>query len=62
MADVTKGQVRRALADVYTPEGVALWMEREHAEWHMTVDEMFAAGRGDEVLAKVDRLASGAMG
>jgi len=53
---IKKSQVRGVLADVYTPEGVALWMEREHAEWHMTVDEMFAAGRADEVLAKAKSL------
>lgn len=54
---ISKARVRRLLTDVYRPEGVALWMEREHAEWRMTVDEMFAAGRGSEVVAKAASLA-----
>ncbi len=56
-------QVELALAEVYTPEGMAIWMKAEHKQWDgWTVSEMLNHGRGDEVLQVIDQLASGAFG
>lgn len=53
-------QIQRALAEVYTPEGVAIWMTAPHKQWNgWTVSEMVNHGRGQDVLALVDQLAWG---
>lgn len=58
MADTDR--IREALAEVYTDQGVEVWMRAPHKQWGgLTVDEMIAAERTDEVLAVIDRLASG---
>lgn len=54
-------QVEEGLAQVYKPEGVRTWLRAEHKQWDgWTVSEMFNHGRGDEVLAVVDQLVTGA--
>lgn len=56
-------RIREALAEVFTPEGVDIWMAAEHRQFGgWTVTEMVNHNRGDEVLAAIDRLASGAFG
>ena len=56
-------QIKTALAEVYTPEGCRIWMGAKQQQWGgLTVDEMLERGRGDEVLATIDRLASGSFG
>jgi hypothetical protein len=47
----------RTLASVYTSEGVHIWLTAEHKQFGgLTVDEMVAAGRKDEVLAVAEAL------
>lgn len=59
--DYSYERIRAELADIYTPEGVAIWMSNEHKQWGgWTVSEMLNHNRGDEVLAAIDRLRSGA--
>lgn len=56
-------ELLRLLADVYNPDGVRIWLDSCHKEFSgLTVAEMEAAGRMDEVLAAVERLATGAFG
>ena len=56
-------KIRDGLAEIYTPEGVDIWLASEHKRWDgWTVSEMVNHGRGDEVLAAIDQLASGAFG
>jgi len=56
-------RIEEALAEVYDPEGVEIWMMASHKQWDgWTVSEMLNHGRGDEVLAAVERLATGAFG
>jgi hypothetical protein len=50
--------LRRVLADVYKPEGVRIWLTTKHRQFGgLTVDEMIAAGRKEEVLAAAESLA-----
>jgi hypothetical protein len=61
--DYTVERIRRELAAVYTPEGVDVWMTAEHDQWNgWTVTEMLNHNRGDEVLAAIERLVTGAFG
>lgn len=47
----------RTLAGVYKPEGVHIWMTAKHKQFGgLTVDEMVAAGRKEEVLAAAEAL------
>ena len=47
----------RVLAEVYKPEGVHIWMTAKHQQFGgLTVDEMIAAGRKEEVLAAAEGL------
>lgn len=56
-------QCERELADVYHPEGVAIWMRSGHLSFGMhSAEQMIRMGRGDEVLAEIDRLRTGAFG
>jgi hypothetical protein len=51
--------LRSMLHEVYRPEGVEIWLQARHREWGgLTVAEMRSAGRGDEVLAAAERLAT----
>lgn len=50
------------LSEIYRPEGVALWLTKEHGDWRMTVAGMAAAGRFDDVLMKAEQLVTGAFG
>jgi hypothetical protein len=53
-------QIEEALAEVFTPEGAAIWMTAEHERWGgWTVSEMLNHGRGQEVLALIAALADG---
>jgi hypothetical protein len=52
--------LRSLLEEVYKPEGIEIWMTAKHRAWGLTVDEMIAAGRGEEVMQMADMLASGA--
>lgn len=54
-------ELREMLAEVYRPEGVAIWLTARHSQFGgLTVDEMMDADREDEVLAAVERLITGA--
>jgi hypothetical protein len=56
-------QLREMLAEVYTPEGVAIWLSAKHKQFGgLTVDEMLDADREDEVLAAAEVLVTGAFG
>jgi hypothetical protein len=45
------------LSEVYTDEGAAIWMNRPHPRWSgLTVPEMVARGRGDEVMRAAESL------
>lgn len=49
------------LRDVYHPAGAAIWLTARHKQFQgLTVDEMHAAGRMEEVLAAAERLVTGA--
>lgn len=53
-------ELRAMLAEVYLPEGVDLWLSCSHKQFGgMTVEQMFEAGRADEVLAVAERLVTG---
>lgn len=55
--------IRDELEKVYTPEGCDIWLDAEHEQFGgKTVSQMLSLGRGQEVLAAIDRLASGAFG
>lgn len=53
--------LRRLLGEVYRPEGVDIWLSAKHQQFGgLTVDEMKAAGRMDEVFTVVHQLTDGA--
>jgi hypothetical protein len=53
----TLGDVRRALSDVYTPEGVRIWLNSRNRNLDARVPmHLIMAGRGDEVLEQAERL------
>lgn len=55
--------VRDALAEVYRPEGVEIWMTAPHRSFGgRSATEMIHAGRSEEVLAEIERLTTGAFG
>lgn len=63
MSENPREEIRKALAEVYRPEGVEIWMRsRLKAFGGLTVDELIANGRADDVLAEVERLTTGAFG
>ena len=52
-----------ALASVYRPDGVELWMRSPHRSFGgLSAEELIARGRADEVLAEIERLTTGAFG
>ena len=59
--DQAKSHIETLLAEVYEPEGVAIWMSAPHT-WFKgkTAVEMIAEGRSTEVLAAVNILIDGA--
>jgi hypothetical protein len=53
--------LRRLLAEVYRPEGVEIWLTSKHKQFGgLTIDEMKAAGRMNEVFTVVHQLTDGA--
>lgn len=58
-----EARVRAAAAEVYTPEGVDIWMNAPNRTLNNATPMQFiAAGDTDRVLQVLDRLASGAFG
>jgi hypothetical protein len=56
-------RIREALAEVYRPDGVDLWMTAPHRSFGgLSATEMIERGRTEEVLAEIERLATGAFG
>lgn len=57
---VTEEQVREAAAEVFTPDGVELWMDaRNRMLDGRSPHELIAAGKGQRTLDLIDFLASG---
>ena len=56
MTPTDERKLRTTLADTYTPGGVEVWMRSRLRQFGLTVNEMFAAGRGDEVLQLAESL------
>lgn len=60
--EAMEAEIRATLAQVYTPEGVDVYMKARLSYFEgATVGELIAAGRGDEVLTLIDALATGAV-
>jgi hypothetical protein len=56
-AGFNRRKLRSMLSEVYTDEGAAIWMNRPHPRWSgLTVPEMVARGRGDEVMRAAESL------
>lgn len=62
-AEVDEATVRAAAAEVYTPEGVDIFMDARTL-WFggLTPCQMIEAGRGQDVLDLIEGLADGVMG
>lgn len=61
MSDVER--IREALAEVYTPEGIDIWLaSRNRNLMGWTPIELISEGRTDIVLAEAEALAGGGMG
>lgn len=59
---ITEAMVTRAAAEVFTEDGVAVWMDhpqRLGGLQGLTPREAIAAGRGRDVLAVIEGLADG---
>lgn len=60
MSAVTEQQVREAAAEVFTPEGVDLWMDgRNRMLDGRSPRELVTEGEGQRALDLIDFLASG---
>lgn len=54
-------QVAAAAAEVYKPEGVAIWLDAPNRALHNATPRQYVeAGDGDQVIALIERLAGGA--
>lgn len=57
---VTLDDVRRAAADVFTPEGVEIWVDaRNRLLEGLSPRQLVEQGQGDEVLRALEGLAEG---
>ena len=58
-----RAAIRAALAEVYRPEGVEIWMTAPHRSFGgLSAEQMVERGRASEVLAEIERLTTGAFG
>lgn len=59
--DEFKDELRRRLAEIYTPKGIEIWMTARHQQFGgFTVDELLMTNRRTLPLDVIDQLASGA--
>lgn len=60
MSDI-RDEISAGLAEVYLPEGVKIWLaSRNRNLGGRSAQELIDSGRGEEVLAEVERLVGGA--
>jgi hypothetical protein len=58
---VTIEQVVAAASEIYKPEGVAIWLDAPNRALHNATPRQYVdAGDGDQVLAVIERLTTGA--
>ena len=61
--DDPEGHVRAAAAEVFKPEGVAIWYDAPNLSLHNATPRQYVeAGDADKVLDVLDRLIGGAFG
>ena len=53
-------EIIEGLREIYTPEGVGIFLFGKHKRWGESALEMIREGRHDEVLQEIDIMASGA--